>query len=77
MNYDEKTKISKILDEYPWLEKELPRRYPDLKAMDNVAGRFMLRRMTVKDASKLSGIPVEKLLKMLGDLIAEHEKNAV
>ena len=77
MNYDEKTKLSKILDEHPWLEKELPRRYPDLKAMDNAAGRFMLRRMTVKDASKLSGIPVEKLLKMLGDLIAEHDKSAV
>ncbi len=74
MNYDEKTKLTRILDEFPWLEKELPKRYPELKAMDNAAGRFMLRRMTVKDASKLSGIPAEKLLKMLGDLIAEHDK---
>ncbi len=74
MNYDEKTKLTRILDEFPWLEKELPKRYPELKAMDNAAGRFMLRRMTVKDASKLSGIQAEKLLKMLGDLIAEHDK---
>ena len=74
MKYDEKTKVSKILDEYAWLEKELPARYPELKAMDNAAGRFMLRRMTVKDASRLSGIPADKLLKMLEDLIAEHDK---
>ncbi len=73
MKYDEKTKLSKILDEYPWLEQELPKRYPDLKAMDNPASRFMVRRMTVKDASRLRGIPADKLLKMLTDLIAEHK----
>lgn len=74
MKYDEKTKISKILDEHPWLEQELPKRYPELKAMDNPASRFMLKRMTVKDASRLSGMSVEKLLGMLEDLIAERAK---
>ena len=73
MNYDEKTKLGKILDEHPWLEQELPKRYPELKSMDNPAARFMARRMTVKDASRLSGIPADRLLKMLTDLIAEHK----
>ena len=73
MNYDEKTKLGKILDEHPWLEQELPKRYPELKSMDNPASRFMARRMTVKDASRLSGIPVDRLLKKLTDLIAEHK----
>ena len=73
MNYDDKTKIGKILDEYPWLAKELPKRYPELKAIDNPASLFMIRRMTVKDAGKLSGIPSDKLLKMLTDVIAEHK----
>ena len=50
MNYDEKTKLGKILDEHPWLEQELPKRYSQLKSMDNPASRFMARRMTVKDA---------------------------
>ena len=72
MQYDEKTKIGKILETYPWLEKELPKRYPELKAMDNPASRFMLKRMTVKDASRLSGIPSDKLLRMLQDLVDEH-----
>ena len=74
MSYDAATKLSKILDEHPWLEKELPKRYPELKSMDNAASRFMLRRMTVKDASKLSGISEAKLLKMLTDLIGEVER---
>ena len=73
MSYNENTKLSQILSEYPWLEEELPKRYPELKAMDNPAARFMARRMTVQEASKLSGIPTEKLLKMLTDMIAEHK----
>ena len=73
MSYNENTKLSQILSEYPWLEEELPKRYPELKAMDNPAARFMLKRMTVKDASKLSKIPAEKLLAKLESVIAEHK----
>ena len=73
MAYDEKTKLTQILSEHPWLEEELPKRYPELKAMDNPAARFMLKRMTVKDASKLSKIPAEKLLEKLESVIREHD----
>ena len=45
MSYNENTKLSQILSEHPWLEEELPKRYPELKAMDNPAARFMLKRM--------------------------------
>ena len=72
MAYNENTKLSQILSEHAWLEEELPKRYPELKAMDNPAARFMLKRMTVKDAGKLSGIPAAQLLEMLGDLIRQH-----
>ena len=73
MAYTETTKLSQILSEHPWLEEELPRRYPQLKAMDNPASRFMLKRMSVKDASRLSGFSSEKLLAKLESVIAEHE----
>lgn len=73
MAYTETTKLSQILSEHPWLEEELPRRYPQLKAMDNPASRFMLKRMRVKDASRLSGFSSEKLLAKLESVIAEHE----
>ena len=73
MAYDEKTKLTQILAEHPWLEEELPRRYPQLKKMDNPAARFMLKRMTVKDAARLSGRPAEKLLAKLERVIAEVE----
>ena len=72
MAYNENTKLSQILSEHAWLEEELPKRYPELKAMDNPAARFMLKRMTVKDAGKLSGIPAAQRLEMLGDLIRQH-----
>lgn len=74
MRYDENTRLSQILGDYPWLEQELPRRYPELKAMDNPAARFMLKRMTVKDASRLSGIPAEKLLAELEQVIEKVQR---
>ena len=73
MQYDEKTKLTKILEEHPWLEEELPRRYPQLKKLDNAASRFLLKRMTVKDASRMSGYSVEKLLGKLEQVISERE----
>lgn len=76
MAYNEKSKLSQILSEHPWLEQELPKRYPELKAMDNPAARFMLKRMTIQDAGKLGGLPTDQLLKMLEDLIAEKEGKA-
>ena len=76
MPYDKNTKISKILAEHPWLGQELPKRYPELKAMDNPAARFMLKRMTVQDAGKMGGLPADQLLSMLSQLIAEKEGKA-
>jgi hypothetical protein len=74
MLYDENTRLTRILEEHPWLEQELPRRYPELKAMDSPAARFMLKRMTVKDASRLSGIPAAKLLEELEQLIEKVQR---
>ena len=74
MRYDEKTKLSVILAEHPWLEEELPRRYPQLKKLDNAASRLLLKRLTVKDASRMSGYSAEKLLGKLEQVIDEHEK---
>ena len=76
MAYDEKTKLGKILDDHPWLEQELPKRYPDLKSMTLPGARFMVRRMSVKDASRMSGMSTDKLLDILNKLIAEHGKKA-
>lgn len=76
MQYDENTRLSQILEDYPWLEKELPLRYPELKAMDKPAARFLIRRMRVKDAGKMGGIPADKLLRELEKVIREREAKA-
>ena len=72
MSYNENTRLSRILSENPWLEQELPRRYPELKALDNPASRFLLKRMTVKDAGKMSGMGADQLLRMLEELITQR-----
>lgn len=74
--YDENTRLSQIKEEHPWLEQELPRIYPGLKAMDNPATRFLARRMRVKDAARFGGISTETLLRELEKVIREREEKA-
>jgi hypothetical protein len=76
MLYDENTSLSRIQEEHPWLEQELPRLYPELKAMDNPATRFLLKRMRVKDAARMGGIPADKLLAELEKVIRDREGKA-
>lgn len=74
MDYNEKTRLSVILDEHPWLAEELPKLEPRLEKYNNPATRFLARRMTVQDASRFSGLSTDYLLRELEKVIAEHEK---
>ena len=71
--YDENSRISDILDAYPWLVQVLPDYDPRLKSLSNPAVRALTRKYTVTDVSKFTGYSTEKLLDKLRRLIAEHE----
>ena len=71
--YDENSRISDILDAYPWLVQVLPDYDPRLKSLSNPAVRALTRKYTVTDVSKFTGYSTEKLLDKLRRLSAEHE----
>ena len=71
--YNENSRISDILDAYPWLVQVLPDYDPRLKSLSNPAVRALTRKYTVTDVSKFTGYTAEKLLDKLRRLIAEHE----
>ena len=76
MNYSANTKLSQILSENPWLAQELPKRNTIFQKLQNPAARLLLGRMTVQDASRLSGESVDYLLGELEQVFREHEKGS-
>ena len=44
-----------------------------LKIANTFVGRQLIKRSTIADASRLSGYPVDKILKALEQVIREHE----
>ena len=73
MNYTEKTRLSRILNDYPWLAEELPRREARFAPLGTAAGRLLAGRLTLADLSKMSGMSVEELLRELEQVLQDRE----
>ena len=71
--FDENSRLSDILDAYPWLLQVLPDYDPRLKKLTNPAVRALTKNYTVRDVSKATGHSPEKLLDKLRRLALEHE----
>lgn len=72
--YDANTRLSDILETYPWLARELPKLDERAKVLSSPLIRPLLKRMTVADLSRETGYTTEKLLRKLGKVIEEHER---
>lgn len=71
--YTADSRLSDILEAYPWLLGLLPEYDPKLKALANPAVRAMTKKYTVADVSRHTGYSTEKLLDKLRRLALEHE----
>ena len=72
--FTEDTRLSEILDAYPWMREELPKKDPRLGIINTAIGRMMIGRMTVGDAARKTGIPADKIISEGEKLISEYEK---
>ena len=75
MQFNEETRLQDLADTYPWLIDAVAAKDERLKIAKTFAGKMLIKRSTIKDASRLSGFPVEKILEALNRLIAEHENS--
>ena len=73
MEFNAETRLIDILNQYPWLSEELPKLDKRFAVMNTAAGKLLMRKNTVQDASRFSGVSVEDLLSELRSLIAKHE----
>lgn len=76
MKITKDTKLSALQKEYPWLLDEVVKLDDAFKVLKTPVGKLMIKKATVEDAGKKSGMGVEAVIKQLTDMIKEHaEKN--
>ncbi len=69
MEINENTKLIDILNAYPALEPKLIAMDSRFKVISTGVGKLMLKKNTIKDASKLVGMSVPDTIKELEALI--------
>ena len=74
MNYNDQTKLTEILAQYPWLPEELIKLDSRFKIVNTPIGKMMIKKATVADLSEKAGIPTEELLTRLQDMVDKHNK---
>ncbi len=67
--FTENTKLIDILKAYPALETKLKEKDERFSIISSPMGKLLLKTKTVKDASKMIGIPVPELLQELDRII--------
>ena len=79
MIIDENSKLTDILNAYPWLLDELartePRAKPFLAMLNTPLGKGMLKKATVADAAKYLKRPASRLLSKLEGVIRNYESS--
>ena len=76
MEFNEKTRLSDILAAYPWLPDTVAKKDKRLEIVNSPLAKTLMKRATLKDAGRLSGYPVDEIIRELEKLIAEHEGRA-
>ena len=69
MNITRETKLADLLTEYPQLREKLPEINEKFKMLNSPIGKVMLKKATIDEMSKKSGMDVDKLIQELRALI--------
>ena len=67
------TKLADLLQEYPWLKSEIMQISDKFKMLNTPVGKIMLKKATVAEMSKKSGIAEDQIIQKLTELIEKHK----
>lgn len=67
------TKLADLLQEYPWLKSEVMQISDKFKMLNTPVGKIMLKKATVAEMSKKSGIAEDQIIQKLTELIEKHK----
>lgn len=66
------TRLKHLLDQHPWLKKELPEINPAFKMLNSPLARVMIPRATLSMMSERSGMPLDALIRAIQERIIAH-----
>ena len=66
------TKLSDILEEYPFIVDELPKIDKKFKILSSPIGKVMRNKVDVNEMSRRSGMSVEEIISMITKVIENH-----
>lgn len=67
------TKLADLLQEYPLLKSEVMQISDKFKMLNTPVGKIMLKKATVAEMSKKSGIAEDQIIQKLTELIEKHK----
>jgi len=70
------TKLFDLLEEYPWLREEMVKVDKRFQVLNTPIGKPVMRRATVDDIRKNSGLSLEEILEKIQELIDAGPQNA-
>lgn len=74
MEINSTTKLTDILETYPWLPDELIKIDSRFKIIKSPVGKIMIKNATIADAVKKTGLEEDVLIEELKKMIVAHEK---
>ena len=73
MKINRNTKLSDILNAYPWLPDELIKIDGRFRIIKTPVGKMMIKNATIADAVQMTGLQENVLLSELNKLIESHK----
>ena len=73
MDITKETKLADLFAAYPWLKDEMTKISDKFKLLNSPLGKVMLKKATISEMSKKSGMDADVIIEKLNGMIAEHE----
>ena len=73
MDITKETKLAELFAAYPWLKDEMTKISDKFKLLNSPLGKVMLKKATISEMSKKSGMDADVIIEKLNGMIAEHE----
>ena len=72
MNITKDTKLADLIAEYPWLKDEVVKVNDKFKMLNSPLGKIMIKKATIEEMSKKSGMDADEIIKGLTSIIESH-----
>ena len=69
MEITKETKLSDLLDQYPWLKEELSKVNDKFRMLNTPMGKIMMGKATIAEMSKRSGMDADVIIGKVSELI--------